>query len=224
MPLANIIVIVSAVLLALGLFLWFLSRHVTKLGPVELRKEHVGETNLENLRREIKTHDDAFRTRIRSIITAMEPRLVTVFAQHKVCAVIRLSFAWAVLGPLYDAAHDNRFTSVLLPENRDVYIDRVMTAIRTRFMSVYILSQEIRCTITEYAPTWDAMEKEIKEFYYSLLDAIITEIIKTSLKKIEVYKSYEEMFKDDDYRHGKIVAVIAEENQVISLLDRHGKR
>ena len=226
-PYINLITVIIAVLLLLGIILFVLVKYVKKIGPVDLNKEHKGQTEVYYMNAENDEHDAQLRLKIRLITSSMKTRINNIFYAFRTCPVVVIALSNSVRMPLYNSASNNHFTTVLVPEKRESYIDGLLRSIQDEYVAISGSIIGINCIKENTLPAWDgtddSMKTMIKQFLYEWVNDVVTEVIKTCLKKIEVYEKYLPEFKNDEFRTGFVNACITKNKNYISLLDRHGR-
>jgi hypothetical protein len=230
-PFVNLLAVLIGILVFVGLILFVMVKYVKKLGPVVLGKEHAFQSFTYDMNRENNELDNQLRMKVRLITSSLNTRLNNIFYEFRVCPVVLIALSNSVRNPLYASASNNHFTTVMLPENRESYIDGLLRAIEDEYQAVYNAIISAKCEKERYIPDWstsedkdkNSMRDRIRMFLMEWANDVITEIIKTCIRKIEVYEKYEPEFKHDSYRSGIIINCIAKNKNYISLLDRHGK-
>ena len=155
MPFANLLVIIIAALVLAAGLLYVIVRYVKKIGPIDLSKEHSSQTSLYAMNRENQELDDQLRMQVRAITMQLKTRLRNIFMEFRTCPVAMIALSSSVPGLLYASAYNNHFTQVLLPENRDKYLESLLMAIEDEYKAVYLAASGNRCDEGETMPEWE---------------------------------------------------------------------
>lgn len=230
-PFPNLIATYILVMLLFVAILFVIVRYVRKIGSVELDKENSIESFAYEMNRSIAKVDDDIRMRARTITASLKTRLRNIFYESGMCPVAVIALTNSALGPLYDSAANNHFTSVLMPEHRDNYLNKMLKAIEDEYRSTYNALLNFECGVKLGAmPSWETKaengitpRERVQNFLSDWVNDVMTETIKSCIKKIEIYKSYEETFKGDKHWSGILEICISKNEKYISFLDRHGK-
>ena len=231
-PLPNIIIIVAAVMIMFFALLFVIVKYVKKIGPVDLEKENSVESSVYEMNREIFNVDSDMGARVRSITTSLETRLRNIFYESRICPVAVIALTNSALRPLYNSISNNHFTTVMQPSNRDNYLNGLLRAIEDQYRSTYNAMLNFECGDKKVSmPKWDdtnsgednSPKMRVEKFLDEWVDGVTTETIKSCLRKIEIFKSYEKSFKGNAYRTNILISCITKNEKYISLLDRHGK-
>ena len=226
-PFANLMAVLITLLFFLTIILFVIIKYVKKIGPIDLTKEHKGQTELYHMNIENDENDAQLRLKIQLITSSMKTRINNIFYQFRTCPVVVIALSNSVRAPLYNSASNNHFTTVLVPDKRDWYIDGLLKSIQDEYVAISNSIVGISCIKENTLPPWEGSENSMKSlirlFLLEWADNVITEVIKTCKKKIETYEKYKPKFKGDEYRTGIVDHCINKNNNTITLLDRHGR-
>ena len=231
-PLVNLIVVVATIMVMFFALLFVIVKYVKKLGPIDLEKENHVESSVYEMNKENHGVDKDTESRIRNITGSLETRLNNIFFEARICPVSVIALTYSALQPLYSSIANNHFTTVMQPNNRDNYLNGILRSIEDKYRSTYNAMMNFQCGDKNgNMPKWDEQKNgdesspkiRVQNFLEEWVDSVTTEVIKSCLKKIDIYKSYEAAFKGNAYRTGILNSCIAKNEKYISLLDRHGK-
>jgi len=214
-PIAHLVVM--AILIVI--IIYVLVKYYGNIGPLK-RRDQANSDALYHMNCENSELDEQLRVQARLKVSVLDQRLNNIFYDYKVCPVARIALAGAVRGVLQANACDNHFTTVLMPDNRDDYLEGLLKSIEDQYVAIYSAIAGIKCEKDEILPTWEEIKDTIKEFIIEWANLVIADVIKTCIKKIAVYKKYEPKFVGDSYRTGIVVGRIAKNKDHITLLDR----
>jgi len=225
-------IIVIGGLLALAMILFVLTKYRGKIYGLDFNKDTI-ESSVYEMNREIFNVDDQLRMKVRTITSSLKTRLRNIFYEAKMCPVAVIALTNSAIGPLNDSAANNHFTTVMLPENRDDYLNKLLRAIEDEYRSTYNAMLNFECGDKGgLMPSWERISDpgietsprdRVQEFLKEWVNDVTTETIKACIKKIEVYKSYETAFKGNKYRSDILASCIGKNERYKNLLDRHGK-
>ena len=222
MPLANLIVLVAAILLLIGIVLFVFAKYVGKIGPIEMRDKSNGNA-IHEMNSENDEHDAQLRVQARLKISILEPRIDNTLYDLKVCPITRIALKGAIKYVMTVSASDNHFTTVLMPDNRDEYLNNLLRSTEDLYVSICSAVAGIKCEKYEPLMPWDRMRETAKRIIIEWINLVSRETIKTCLKKIGVCEKYEPRFKGDSYRSGIVVRTIAKNKKYIEQLDSRRK-
>ena len=223
-PLENLIVLTVFLLAVLLIIVIFVARYVRKIGPLDLRKTAIQNELQHEMDNEIAGEDKKLLKIMKSIIRRHELRLDNIFYDYEVCSTTARALVEGICRLLEDSVGENHFTSVLMPENRESYINNLLNGIEDKYKSIYNKLPHVSCINEGKLPPWESIKETMQKFIIQLVDNYyITEVIKTCICKIVIYQKYEPKFKGDDFQSGNIVRMISKNNKYIERLDRHGK-
>jgi len=229
-PVVNLVIVFGCIMIMFFVLVFVIIRYVKKIGPLELDKDTI-ESQVYEMNRDIFSVDDQMRMRIRTITSSLKTRLRNIFYEAKMCPVAVIALTNSALGPLYDSAANNHFTTVMMPEHREEYLNKLLRAIEDEYRSTYNAMRDFECSNdkTGVMPRWEGKNgndisprERVHEFLKEWVNNVTAETIKACTKKIEVYKSYESAFKGNKYRSDVLAACITKNERYKSLLDWHG--
>ena len=229
------IVIVGGSLLALAMILFFLAKYVRKVGFLDIDKNNSIESSAYAMNNEIDKVDSQMRMKVRTITQSLSSRLRNMFYETGMCPVAVIAITNSALGPLYDSAANNHFTTVMLPENREEYLIKLLKAVEDEYRSTYNAMLNFECgNKIGTMPLWEGgisgsagakipPKEQMQKFLMDWVDSVLTETIKSCMKKIDIYKGGEIALQGSKRWAGITAACIAKNEKYISLMDRHGK-
>ena len=214
-PFPNLVVVVTAFLLVAGAAMYIIARHVKKIGPIDLSKEHSGQTALYNMNRENDNHDNELKMRIRAITLQRKTRLRNILKEFHTCPLAMMSLTGSLLGPLYASVINNHLTTVL--QNRAVFSENLLMAMEDEYEAVRLALFGNRCDNKETLPKWESIKEKMRKFVDEWTENVLMETIKTCEKKLVVYREYKPQFAKDSYRSGIVDSGIAKNENYIQL-------
>jgi hypothetical protein len=229
-PLPNLIVIMIGILIAVAMVLFVLVKYVRKAGFIDMDKNNSVESSAYEMNRAIGEIDEQTRMKVRVITASLKTRLRNIFNEAGMCPVAVIALTNSALGPLYDSVANNHFTTVMLPDNRGEYLNKLLKAIEDEYRSTYNAMFNFECRDKAVImPRWEKKDENetpkerIQSFLNDWTDSVATETIKSCIKKIDIYKSYESTFKNSKQWSDILGICISKNEKYIFLLDRHGK-
>jgi len=231
--LESTIIIVAGFLLGLAMILFFLAKYVRKAGFLDIDKNNSIESSAYDMNDAISKIDDQMHIKVRTITSSLKTRLRNVFYDAGMCPVAVIALTNSALGPLYDSAANNHFTTVMLPENRDEYHNKLLKAIEDEYRSTYNAMLNCECGSRAGAmPLWEGGEnagngaspkERVQKFLADWANDVLTETIKSCIKKIGMYKASEGPLKSSKRWSGIVAGCIAKNERYIFLMDRHAR-
>jgi len=216
-------IIVGGVFLIIGLLLFALVRYSGKLGPIDFRKLNVMGEASHALDLDIQEKDKQLQKSVFVITERMSNRLTNIFNEFGYCSMVVNTLVYVVLRPLIRSVFENHFTTVLMPDKREIYIGNLLTAIEDEYLTVFNNVQHINCNFDVKLKAWAEVAPVLKKFLLLWVDFVVTETIKSCIRKIEIYRQKEPLFHGNDRMSKVIVERIGKNNDYIKMLDRHGK-
>jgi hypothetical protein len=224
LPFSTIAFLVGAAFLGLFILLFFAAKHLSKAGPFEFRKNQIMQAAMDNLANELFDVEKHFRDKVRIITKDRSIKLENIFIAHKLCAGVLIGVEGSVPWPLFESAIDNHFTTELLPENIETYINRLVEAIGAQYVHVVHRVFVTRCMMQDTMITWDEIKPEVIEFAWDWVTMVKAEVIRYCKRSKETCLKYEEQFNDDSVRGKKVLAKMADYDKSIAELERSGRR
>ena len=228
-PLANLLVFFGFITFIFLVVIFVIVKYVKKIGTVELDRDST-EGHVYKLNKDISEIDEQMRMQVRTITSSLKTRLRNIFFDAKMCPVTVMALTNSALEPLYDSAENNHFTTVMLPENREDYLNKLLLAIEDEYRSTYNALQNFECgSKLGVMPNWEgggeiSPKERLQHFLDDWVYSVITETIKSCTKKIDIYTSYESVFKGNKYRTDILKACIEKNEKYLVFLDRRGSR
>ena len=224
MPLENLIVLAIFLLAVLLIIIIFIAKYVQKIGPLDIRKSTIQNETQHEMDSEIAGEDRKLIKIIKSIIKRMELRLENLLSDFGICSSTARALVEGISRILEDSAGENHFTTVLMPENRDLYISNLVGTMEDKYKSIYNKLPRVSCINEGKLPPWDTIKDTMQKFIAYMVDNYYcTEVIKTCICKIQIYQKYEPKFASDNFHAVNLVKMIKKNNKYIQQLDRHGK-
>jgi len=227
--LPNTIIIVIGFLAGLAMILFFLAKYARKAGFIDLDKNNSIESLAFDMNAAIDKIDGQLRMEVRAITSSLKTRLRNIFYEAGMCPVAVIALTNSALGPLYDSAANNHFTTVMLPENREDYLIKLLKAIEDEYKSTYLAMLNFECgDRIGVMPLWegeenagaDSPKNRVQKFLSDWVHSVLTATVKSCLKKIDVYKDKENALKGSKRWVGIIASCIAKNERYVTLLDR----
>ena len=232
---ANVAIVFGSIMIMFFVLVFVVIKRINKIGPggIELAKDKDKiDSAVYGMNKENDKIDGELIAKVSEITTSLETRLQNIFYESKMCPATVIALTGSTLKPLYDSAKNNHFTTVMQPENRGEYLDKLLKAIEDRYKATYTAMLNFECGGKfGLMPTWDCINNDevsikdklqnfLKEWVYD----VVTETIKSCVKKIKNYKDYQDAAFKNNKRWSDIMAeCITKNERYISLLDRHGK-
>ena len=155
-PLATIIIVVSAIMIVFFCLLFVIVKYVKKIGPIDLDRENSVQSSVYEMNKENHNVDKEAETRIRALTASLETRLRNIFFESRICPVAVMALTNSALRPLYNSITNNHFTTVMQPSNRNDYLNGLLRAIEDEYCSTYNAMLNFQCGDKNgYMPKWD---------------------------------------------------------------------
>ena len=219
----TVAILIGGIILIIAMVLFALIRYAGKLGPVDFRKMNIIGDESHNLDNDITEKDKQLQKNSLVITERMGLRLTNIFMKYNMCPLTIKTLVLAVSRPLERSAFENHFTTVLMPEKRDAYVENLLRFIEDEYTAVFNSIPPVSCINEDKMPAWVTICPEMKKFLLLWVEHNITETIKTCIRKIEIYRQKEPTFKDNLRMSEIILKRMQKNDDYIKKLDRHGK-
>jgi hypothetical protein len=199
-PLANIVAIsIGLILLLIVIAVIIKKLGIISIGPLKL--EHRGLSTEYRMNEATDAEDDICRKQMRQITNNMKINISNIFTGLRICTIAKVAISSTIRYPLFESIANNHFTTELMNDNYKGYRDRIIEMMKEEYVSLSSVSEDIQCN-REALPKWDQVSKKLLECIDSWLRRISKEVIRACEKKITIYKTYSDDFKEanDKYR------------------------
>ncbi|GHU24441.1 hypothetical protein FACS1894164_11090 [Spirochaetia bacterium] len=170
-----------------------------KIGPIDIKKEQDGISNLYYMDCENDSYDMNLSRTLRDKTNSMRGRFMNRFQDWNLCVMTLKCLASACRSPLYHSIDNNHFATELSADNRDIYKAHIIIQIKDEYETIYYGSQRLNCA-QEKLEDWEKIKPVIESVIDEWIVMVIKETVKCCRTKIETYKKFLPEFEDDKYR------------------------